>query len=187
LRISRSEPYRRQSCYHYRALLESCKHYCSHYWLLKTDLSQFVEEQAIDRVHRLNQTQDVIVYRLTIANSVEERILELQAKKRELANAAIEGGGKAVGKLSMKDIMNLFRKDAENAGHHEDVSVASVMAGMSGGLLQQQQQQASPAKKATSSGSSFQQAALQRQRERSAFKAPPNVSPQFDAAYGRRW
>ena len=72
----------------------------------------FVEEQAIDRVHRLNQTVNVRVYRLTVHNSVEERILELQERKRELAKAAIEGGT-GVGKLSMKDILGLFRHDAE--------------------------------------------------------------------------
>ncbi|KAF1845271.1 uncharacterized protein K460DRAFT_366144 [Cucurbitaria berberidis CBS 394.84] len=72
----------------------------------------FVEEQAIDRVHRLNQTIDVTVYRLSIHNSVEERILELQEAKRKLANAALEGG-KAIGKLSMKDILALFKREAE--------------------------------------------------------------------------
>ena len=79
---------------------------------------QFVEEQAIDRVHRLNQTLDVVVYKLTVANTVEERILALQEKKRALAEAAIEG--KAVGKLSMKDILNLFRRDAESHDDHGD-------------------------------------------------------------------
>ena len=78
-----------------------------------------VEEQAIDRVHRLNQTLDVTVYKLTIANTVEARILDLQEKKRALANAAIGGDAKAVGKLSMKDILNLFRRDAEHDGSHE--------------------------------------------------------------------
>ncbi len=78
-----------------------------------------MEEQAIDRVHRLNQTLDVTVYKLTIANTVEARILDLQEKKRALANAAIGGDGKAAGKLSMKDIMNLFRRDAEHDGSHE--------------------------------------------------------------------
>jgi len=77
-----------------------------------TNILQFVEEQAIDRVHRLNQTVDVTVYRLSIHNSVEERILELQEAKRKLANAALEGG-KAIGKLSMKDIMALFKREAE--------------------------------------------------------------------------
>ena len=79
----------------------------------------FVEEQAIDRIHRLNQTIDVKVYRLTVRSTVEERILELQERKRELAKAALEGG-KAVGKLSMQDMISLFRHDAVDQGHHED-------------------------------------------------------------------
>ncbi|KAF2092005.1 hypothetical protein K490DRAFT_17018, partial [Saccharata proteae CBS 121410] len=81
--------------------------------ILEPFWNPFVEEQAIDRVHRLNQTVDVVVYKLTIASTVEERILDLQEAKRKLANAAIEGG-KAINKLSMKDIMNLFRRDAEH-------------------------------------------------------------------------
>lgn len=76
----------------------------------------FVEEQAIDRVHRLNQTVDVKVFRLTMRTSVEERIIELQEKKRELAKAAIEGG-KGAGKLSMQDILGLFKHDAEHGAH----------------------------------------------------------------------
>ena len=63
-------------------------------------------------MHRLNQTVDVVVYKLTVANTVEERILALQEKKRALAQAAVEGG-KAIGKLDMKDIMQLFQKNAE--------------------------------------------------------------------------
>lgn len=60
------------------------------------------------------------MYKLTIARTVEERILALQEKKRALAEAAIEG--KAVGKLSMKDILNLFRRDAE-ADDHADIGL----------------------------------------------------------------
>jgi SNF2 family DNA or RNA helicase len=75
---------------------------------------QFVEEQAIDRVHRLNQTQDVIVYKLTIKDTVEARILDLQDKKRQLADATIEGKT-AAAKLTMEDMLKLFRHDAEHA------------------------------------------------------------------------
>ena len=63
-------------------------------------------------MHRLNQTVDVVIYKLTIANSVEERILDLQEKKRALAEAAIEGKG--VAKLSMQDMLNLFKREAEH-------------------------------------------------------------------------
>ncbi|KAI5290562.1 hypothetical protein KEM54_001172 [Ascosphaera aggregata] len=80
--------------------------------ILEPFWNPFVEEQAIDRVHRLNQTVDVKIYKLTIKDTVEERILELQNKKRELANATIEGKLSA-GKLTMNDILALFGRDAE--------------------------------------------------------------------------
>ncbi|KAI5778139.1 SNF2 family N-terminal domain-containing protein [Geopyxis carbonaria] len=73
----------------------------------------FVEEQAIDRVHRIGQKKDVVVYKLNIENSVEERIVLLQDEKRALAKAAFgDDGGKAkAAKLSLKDILNLFHRD----------------------------------------------------------------------------
>jgi hypothetical protein len=92
----------------------------------KLTLSQFIEEQAIDRVHRLNQTVDVTVYRLSIHDSVEQKILELQEKKRALANAAIEGG-KTMKNLSMHDIMSLFKRDAEYDYQHVDNGAEAEM------------------------------------------------------------
>ena len=95
--------------------------------ILEPFWNPFVEEQAIDRVHRLNQTRDVVVYKLTIANTVEARILDLQEKKRALAKAAIGGDGKAAGKLSMKDILNLFKRDAEHdLIHAGDVELGTM-------------------------------------------------------------
>jgi DNA-directed RNA polymerase subunit M/transcription elongation factor TFIIS len=88
--------------------------------LIEPFWNPFVEEQAIDRVHRLNQTVDVHVYKLTVGNTVEERIIELQEKKRELAKAAIEGG-KAVAKLTMKDIMSLFGHNPGAVGGRESI------------------------------------------------------------------
>lgn len=72
-----------------------------------------MEEQAIDRVHRLNQTIDVKIYKMVIKGTVEERIVALQDRKRELANATIEGKAGA-GKLTMRDMMALFGRDAES-------------------------------------------------------------------------
>ncbi len=76
----------------------------------------FVEEQAIDRVHRLTQMVDVVVYKLTVAETVEARILELQEKKRKLAEATIEGGArggkKGQLKLGLQEILDLFKHDA---------------------------------------------------------------------------
>src|SRR5271170_579301 len=42
-----------------------------------------IEDQAIDRVHRIGQTKRVVVHKLMIRNSIDAKIGELQAKKRE--------------------------------------------------------------------------------------------------------
>ncbi|KAJ5292787.1 major facilitator superfamily domain-containing protein [Penicillium atrosanguineum] len=81
--------------------------------ILEPFWNPFVEEQAIDRVHRLNQTVDVKIYRMIIKNTVEERIVDLQDRKRELAKMTIEGKS-AAGKLTMGDMMALFGRDAES-------------------------------------------------------------------------
>ena len=48
-----------------------------------------VEDQAIDRVHRIGQTVDVHVHRLVIAGSIEERLLDVHEAKAQLATAAL--------------------------------------------------------------------------------------------------
>ncbi|KAJ5825893.1 hypothetical protein N7474_003031 [Penicillium riverlandense] len=82
--------------------------------ILEPFWNPFVEEQAIDRVHRLNQTLDVKIYKMIIKGTVEERIVDLQERKRELANATLEGKS-AAGKLTMRDMMALFGRDAEHS------------------------------------------------------------------------
>lgn len=72
-------------------------------------------------MHRLTQKIDVVVYKITVRDSVEERILALQERKRALADQAIEGGGrKGAGKLGMAEIMQLFRRDAEEGPGAEE-------------------------------------------------------------------
>lgn len=61
-------------------------------------------------MHRLTQKIDVIVYKLTVAATVEERILQLQEKKRQLAEQAIEGGMKKNAfKLGLAEMLDLFK------------------------------------------------------------------------------
>ncbi|KAI4867462.1 SNF2 family N-terminal domain-containing protein [Hypoxylon rubiginosum] len=47
-----------------------------------------IEDQAIDRVHRLGQTRETTVWKLVMDDSVEERVLDVQAKKRKLVDLA---------------------------------------------------------------------------------------------------
>ncbi|KAM0748722.1 hypothetical protein T439DRAFT_71167 [Meredithblackwellia eburnea MCA 4105] len=74
--------------------------------------SHAVEAQAFDRCHRIGQDKEVFVNRLTIANTVEQRVGELQERKKLLADTSLgEGGGKKIGKLTVSDLANLFGLD----------------------------------------------------------------------------
>jgi superfamily II DNA or RNA helicase len=66
-----------------------------------------VEEQAADRAHRIGQERPVVVYRLVAENTVEERILELQHRKRELSDLAL-GDAQAAAALTRDDLLALL-------------------------------------------------------------------------------
>jgi SNF2 family DNA or RNA helicase len=53
------------------------------------------EDQATDRAHRIGQDQPVTVYRLVAEDTVEDGVLELQARKRELVGALLEGSSRS--------------------------------------------------------------------------------------------
>ncbi|BGP09358.1 hypothetical protein JCM10049v2_005224 [Rhodotorula toruloides] len=85
---------------------------CSRVILLDLWWNPAIEEQAFDRAHRFGQKDDVKIYKLTIDDTVEERILKLQADKAELAKAALDGGDLSKGnKLSVQEILSLFKLD----------------------------------------------------------------------------
>ncbi|XP_078436766.1 helicase-like transcription factor CHR28 isoform X2 [Wolffia australiana] len=69
------------------------------------------EDQAIDRAHRIGQTRPVTVSRLTVENTVEDRILALQEKKREMVASAFgeDGSGTHRSRLTLEDLRYLFR------------------------------------------------------------------------------
>ncbi len=66
-----------------------------------------VENQAIDRTHRIGQTRKVIAYRLLIKGSIEEKIRELQKQKRALMNDVL-GEEKFSQQLTLQDLQFLF-------------------------------------------------------------------------------
>jgi SNF2 family DNA or RNA helicase len=63
-----------------------------------------VEAQAVDRAHRIGQARTVFAYRLVARNTVEEKILELQASKRALADAIIQADESLIAGLSREDL-----------------------------------------------------------------------------------
>ncbi|RVD86785.1 uncharacterized protein DFL_005043 [Arthrobotrys flagrans] len=81
----------------------------SHVIIIDPWWNPYVEEQAIDRAHRIGQERPVFVHRLIIVNTVEDRILKLQEQKREIISAAMdEDAIKGLNRLSVNDLMYLF-------------------------------------------------------------------------------
>jgi SNF2 family DNA or RNA helicase len=63
-----------------------------------------VEAQAIDRTHRIGQTRPVFAYRIVAKNTIEERILELQQSKRDLADAILSEDNATLATLRKEDL-----------------------------------------------------------------------------------
>ncbi len=67
-----------------------------------------VETQAIDRTHRIGQTRKVHACRLITRGTVEEKVLDLQKKKKHLAEAILSIDGSLLQKMSWEDLQLLF-------------------------------------------------------------------------------
>lgn len=69
-----------------------------------------VEAQAIDRAHRIGQRRPVVAYRLISENTIEERVTELQDRKRALADAILESdaGSRRLADLTVADLEHLL-------------------------------------------------------------------------------
>ena len=81
-----------------------------HVFLLDPWWNPAVEEQAADRAHRIGQDRPVMVYRLVAKDTVEERVLDLQRRKREIADAALSPDAAAGlgGAITREDILALL-------------------------------------------------------------------------------
>ncbi len=68
-----------------------------------------VEDQASDRAHRIGQSKVVTVYRLVAAGTIEEKILELKQKKKDLVASVLSEDAGGAKKLTREDLDDLFR------------------------------------------------------------------------------
>ena len=67
-----------------------------------------VEQQAIDRTHRIGQTKNIFAYRMICKDTVEEKILELQERKKSLVKEIIADDSGFIKKLTKEDVLYLF-------------------------------------------------------------------------------
>ena len=67
-----------------------------------------VEAQAMDRIHRLGQHRPVLIKRIIVENSIEERIVQLQDKKNLLFESTVGMDETALNRLTEEDMQFLF-------------------------------------------------------------------------------
>ena len=79
-------------------------HAAEYVYLLDPWWNPAVEAQAIDRAHRIGQTRQVFAYRLIARDTVEEKVLELQKTKRDLADAIITSDNSLIHSLTREDL-----------------------------------------------------------------------------------
>ena len=68
----------------------------------------YISFQALNRIHRIGQTQPVTVYKLVVKDTVEQRILKLQAKKAALAEGALSMSKQKLSEMRLEDLKMLF-------------------------------------------------------------------------------
>jgi SNF2 family DNA or RNA helicase len=69
----------------------------------------YIEMQAVDRAYRIGQRKEVKVYRILTQQTVEDRIVELQTKKKEVVEAALdENESRKIGRLTHAELKYLF-------------------------------------------------------------------------------
>ncbi|XP_036199837.1 transcription termination factor 2 isoform X2 [Myotis myotis] len=80
----------------------------NHLFLLDMHWNPSLEDQACDRIYRVGQQKDVVIHRFVCEETVEEKILQLQEKKKDLAKQVLSGSGESVTKLTLADLKVLF-------------------------------------------------------------------------------
>ncbi|KAK6185605.1 hypothetical protein SNE40_007803 [Patella caerulea] len=80
----------------------------SHLFIVDIHWNPALEDQACDRIYRVGQKRDVVIHKFVCKDTIEEKIVDLQKKKTQLADNVLSGSGATSQKLSMNDLKTMF-------------------------------------------------------------------------------
>ncbi len=75
---------------------------------LEPDWNPFVDLQAMDRAHRIGQTRTVNVYRLITSDTIEEKMMELQGRKKATSEAVVNSDNSTMYSMGTDRLLDIF-------------------------------------------------------------------------------
>ena len=80
----------------------------NHLLLLDPAWNPAIESQCFDRTHRMGQTKETFIYKFITKNSIEEKMVAIQNRKKELITGAFNIGNEERRRQRIADIRNIF-------------------------------------------------------------------------------
>jgi len=89
---------------------------------IEHDFNPFVDEQAMDRVHRIGQRSNSInIYRLIAADSIDEKIMDVQRKKVAMSKAVVNTDNSNLYSLGTDRLLDIFTPTEQNGDDTQDL------------------------------------------------------------------
>ena len=95
---------------------------------LEPDWNPFVDLQAMDRAHRIGQTKTVNVYRLITSDTIEEKIMKLQQRKKATSEAVVNTDNSTMFSMGTDRLLDIFTCRGDNSS-----AASSTQPGHTGG------------------------------------------------------
>ena len=75
---------------------------------LEPDWNPFIDLQAMDRAHRIGQTKTVNVYRLVTSDTIEEKMMKLQRRKKATSEAVVNSDNSTMYSMGTDRLLDIF-------------------------------------------------------------------------------